>query len=116
MVTENPTLRFADQDDRTLSLLAHVQRETGYVPTMDELCQLLQCPTTAAARQRLDEMVTSGEGTRLTPSEQQEVAEIAERLQQNATPCPQQRQPPDAHHRRHTHMTGRTHVRWARPG
>ncbi|MHB9129707.1 MAG: hypothetical protein ACYDBB_01285 [Armatimonadota bacterium] len=82
--TTHTALRFADQDDRTLSLLAQVQRETGYVPTMGELTQLLQCPTTAAARQCLDELVSAGEGTHLNPTEQQELQEIAEEVRHNA--------------------------------
>lgn len=86
MARENTTLRFVDQDDRTLSLLARVQRETGYVPTMKELGQLLQCPTTSTARQRLDELITSGDGTHLTPTEQLEMAEIAKCVLRNELP------------------------------
>lgn len=112
MASEQSTLRFANQDKHTLSLLAHVQRETGYVPTMAELTQLLQCPTTAAARQCLDELVASGEGTRLTPTERQEMAEIAEQILRNEAHCAPHRQP-DAHHRRRSRMAGRSHVRWA---
>jgi len=114
MTGTRTALRFARQDDYTLSLLARVQRETGYVPTMEELSQLLQCPTTSAARLCLDELVTAGEGTRLTPAEQQEAAKIAERLIGNEAPC-MKRQQPVNHQCRHTHAASHTHVQWACP-
>jgi len=113
MAPDQFQLRFAHQDEHTLSLLARIQRETGYVPTMEELSQLLQCPSTPIARQRLREMVDSGEGTRLSPTEQQEVAEIAERLLRKETPCAQRRQS-EGHHRQRIHATGHAHVQWAR--
>lgn len=101
----NTIRRFADQDARTLSLLARVQRETGYVPTLGELSQLLQCSTTAAACQRLNELVIAGEGTRLIAHERQEMAEIAERHRHS------ERQ--GASQRRHSTMAPCSHVRWA---
>lgn len=107
------TLRFADQDDRTLSLLARVQRETGYVPTMAELGQLLQCPTTAAARARLDALVATGEGAHLTPEEQQELHEIAVQARQQEKPRASHRQP-TGHHHQHARVADRPRLRWAR--
>jgi len=93
MASTHTALRFAQQDDETLALLARVQRETGYVPTTEELGQLLQCPTTSEARIRLDEMITNGDSTRLTSAELQEMAETTERLQRNEAPCMQRRKP-----------------------
>ena len=106
----NPTFRFAHQDDYTLAMLARVQRDTGYVPTMEELGQLLQCPTTGAARRRLEEMLIAGTGTRLTLEERQEMQAVAEREideQQSPTGPMRRRQ-------RHTRVPGRPSLRWAR--
>ena len=106
----NPTFRFAHQDDYTLAMLARVQRNTGYVPTMEELGQLLQCPTTGAARRRLEEMLIAGAGTRLTLEERQEMQAVAEREideQQSPTGSMRRRQ-------RHTRVPGRPSLRWAR--
>lgn len=104
------TLRFAHQDTYTLALLAHVQRETGYVPTMHELSQLLQCPTTAAARERLDELVSAGEGAHLTPEELQKLNEIAEQARKPRTPYRQ----PIGQPCRRARGEDRPQLRWAR--
>ena len=77
MTQEKLALRFARQDEETLALLARVQWETGYVPTMDELGQLLQCPTTRAARKYLDTLLASGTGTRATAEERQQMIAVA---------------------------------------
>lgn len=114
MKPEKPLLRFARQDDETLSLLASVQWDTGYVPTMEELGQLLQCPTTGAARRKLDELLVSGEGTRLTSKERQEMYEVAERLLDNESPDTQRRHPVNRQ-RRYSRTVQRSHIRWARP-
>lgn len=110
MTSTHTALRFARQDDETLALLAHVQRDTGYVPTMEELGQLLQCPTTGAALRRLEEMLIAGAGTRLTLEERQEMQAVAEREideQQPPTGPMRRRQ-------RHMRVPGRPSLRWAR--
>jgi len=109
MASTHTALRFARQDDKTLALLARIQRDTGYVPTMEELGQLLQCPTTGAARRRLEEMLIAGAGTHLTPEERQEMLAVAEREideQQPPTGPMRRRQ-------RHTRVPGRSPLRWA---
>jgi len=104
MTPEKSALRFARQDEETLALLARVQWETGYVPTMDELGQLLQCPTMGAARRRLEEMLISGEGTRVTPEERREMQAIIERVidEQQPPKRPMNRPP---RHRGHNRTT-----------
>jgi len=114
MTTEKPLLRFARQDNETISLLARVQWDTGYVPTMEELGLLLQCPTTAAARRQLDELLTSGEGTRLTMGERQKIHAVAEQARNNDEPGTQRR-PHVNHQHRRMRTQGQSHLRWARP-
>lgn len=111
MTQEKPALRFARQDEETLALLACVQWETGYVPTMDELGQLLQCPTTRIARQRLEELLISGEGTHVTSEERREMQAIVERMSDEQQP------PTRLLHRpsRQASAPGRPHFRWATP-
>ena len=112
MTQEKPTLRFVRQDEETLTLLARVQWETGYVPTMDELSQLLQCPTTRMARQRLEELLVSGEGTHVTSEERREMMQtIVERMSDEQHPSTR----PVNRPQQQKSITGRSHLRWVRP-
>jgi len=111
MTQEKPALRFVRQDEETLTLLARVQWVTGYVPTMDELSQLLQCPTTIMARQRLEELLVSGEGTHVTSEERREMQAVVERM------IDEQQPPTRLLHRspRQMDKPGRPYLRWATP-
>lgn len=69
MTRQHTAYRFPQHDDAIIAVLAEVQRDTGYVPTTEELSQLLQCSTADAARQHLTRLMSSGEGAYLSPEE-----------------------------------------------
>jgi len=82
--------------------------DTGYVPTMEELGQLIQCSTTGAARRRLEKMHIVGAGTRLTPEERQKMqAGVEQMIEEEQLSTRQMSRPPG-----HSGMFGRPRLRW----
>jgi len=71
MKRRHTACQFAQHDDEIIAVMAGDQRETGYVPTTEELGQLLQCSTHDAARQHLTRLMSSGKGSYLSPEDQQ---------------------------------------------